>query len=138
MTEPCDLDDLFWDGNIWSARRGDVTPLIAALRSDRPLGARDERKVRDFLASLLAGEIKQKRGPKRRLCDSIFAVEFGLGKVRKGDAMACAEDYVRALKMCAKANGKVRGAEEAAIKLAVREYGVSEVALHRRLHQRKK
>lgn len=120
MTEPFDLADLDWDSDIWSARRGDVTRLIAALRSGRSLGAH-ERMVRDFLAALLAGELRRKRGPKRTWTK-----------------MDQAEDLVLALKMCARANGKVRGVGEAAIKLAVREYGVSEDALCKRLQRGRK
>lgn len=53
-----------WVRDVEGAKRGDIEPLIDALRSDRPIGLdpRVEKYVRNALAGLLAGEFKRSRG----------------------------------------------------------------------------
>lgn len=53
-----------WVRDVYYAKRGEIEPLIKALRSNRPLGfdPRVEKYVRDTLAGLLAGEFKRSRG----------------------------------------------------------------------------
>ena len=69
--------------------------------------------------------------------DGPFFLRRGRGRPkRRGlDDIDLAEDLVRALKMCARANGKVRSIERAAIEIAAQRYEVSEDALYHRMHR---
>jgi hypothetical protein len=54
-----DLSELEFDGTLWELNhKGRKAPLIAYLRSDKPLRPRD----RDYLAEYVEGKVKRKRG----------------------------------------------------------------------------
>ena len=54
-----DLSELEFDGTLWEwIHKGRTAPLIAYVRSDKPLRPRD----REYLADYLKGKVKRKRG----------------------------------------------------------------------------
>ena len=54
-----DLSELEFDGTLWEwIHKGHKAPLIAYVRSDKPLRPRD----REYLADYLDGKVKRKRG----------------------------------------------------------------------------
>jgi hypothetical protein len=80
-----DLADLEFPGLVLEAARGQREPLIAYLRSQRPLRQQD----REYLADLIAGKLNRKRGrPKggpnaRNLRNLAVLVEIAKRELRK-------------------------------------------------------
>jgi hypothetical protein len=111
---------IHWWPEIQAAKDGDPTPLIDALRSNKPLPPSEERLLRDSLAGLLAGEFKRPRGRPRRKWRPAWSGPAN-------PALWLAVDYVRRYKLVqARRYGRRWGVEAEAVAKAAAKYEIGD------------
>ena len=116
---------------IHEAKKGNLEPVIEALRSDLPIHPLEERKLREALADLLAGKFKRERGRQK--------VPIYERPVITTDPLSLAVYYVDRYKRVMKRRcGKVRGVEPEAIEKAANKFDVPENTIYNRIHRSKR
>jgi hypothetical protein len=112
---------LSWLPEIEAARSGNAAPLVASLRSSKPIRRDEERWWRDAIAGILAGEFRRSRGAPRG---------DPLDKLYKNPALhLAAEDVKRIERIWRERYHRKRPFHDEAVALAAKRRGVSEHTL---------
>lgn len=108
---------LYWWKECELAKDGKLDPLIAALRSDRPIPESELRNLRYIIAGALAGEFKRAGARKK---DPFV-------KIQEREPMRQALAYIKRFKsVMGKRRGRAHGLVDQAIEIASTRFGIDQ------------
>jgi hypothetical protein len=112
--------ELYWWKECELAKDEKYDPLIAALRSDRPIPERELRYLRNIIAGALAGEFKRAGARKK---DPFI-------KIQEGEPLRQALAYIKRFKsVMGKRRGRTHGLLNQAVAIASERFGIDKEKL---------